>query len=95
MIVAESFEVLTCWGALAAPEDRDVHKDARAAWYARLLVEQLCPWLPKMLNAAAASVIAGPGAFFVSLPDGEFLMVPELSAHMALLPWAEPGETIH
>lgn len=54
------------------------------------------PWLPSLLAAAGAGVVAGRGRFWFSLnSSGEFFEIPELGALLQLLPWVEDGDTPH
>jgi hypothetical protein len=54
------------------------------------LVEK-APWLLHLLDAASATVVAGPGQFMFStqLADGVWQEIPEISKLIGMVPWAE------
>lgn len=52
------------------------------------------PWLIPLLDAANATVLAGPGQFLYStqVAEGVWHEVPEISKLIGLVPWAEDNE---
>lgn len=56
----------------------------------------MAPWFFPLLDAANAVVHASPSLFKFSVDElNAWHEVPELSKGLALVPWAEPNETIH
>lgn len=96
---ADSLVIFTPWMELPLGDDKadqsDRSKDALFQWRVKELLQTQCPWLPPLIRSARAQIIAGPGNFFLSLPDGVVVQVPDLSMHLTLLPWVEPGEIAH
>jgi len=54
------------------------------------------PWLFQALAEAGVRFVGvAPYNFQVALADGQLRHIPELEAHLTLLPWREPGEAAH
>jgi hypothetical protein len=104
---AQQPHVLTPFGTLATTTTENEHEPAGPADAERdALLTQLAlnllrpyPWLVQILTASHAVVLANKGYFAVSVPSRDNppqwtdIEVPPLSAHLRLMPWAEPDET--
>lgn len=93
-----SFDVWTYWrldcDEHGEPKPVDMDRHERYAQMVVDMVQQCAPEVAALLAETGLSVAAAPGRFFVCTPDG-LHFVPELSAHLNLTPWAEPGESCH
>lgn len=96
-------QVITPWLPLLRPdgtEDRESHPLAPSdpqrhqllREMALRLMDECYPWLRPILVAANAQVLASWGWFAIATPTNE-TEIPELSACLQLMPWAEDWET--
>ncbi len=75
----------------------DLAKHAAFVEYALATLRAKAPEVLDFLNMAGAKVIVGPKALSikVSSPTAEWVDLHDIAAHLNLLPWAEPHETVH
>lgn len=77
------------------PTDQD-GKHTQFIDHVRGVMDAMAPWFFPLLDAANAVVHASPSLFKFSVDElNAWHEVPELSKGLALVPWAEPNETIH
>jgi hypothetical protein len=88
----------TCWGGTSTGIEPLRNPERHAAYVAHMerTTLDVCPWLLPLLDAAGATVIAGPGVFVFMVPHryGTAHDIPQLQPFTYLLPWAEPDEVI-
>jgi hypothetical protein len=65
--------------------------------FASMALDMMCerfPWLPALLEAAQAKVIACEGHLLVEAPAGSqrWVDIAEVGANLCMVPWAEPDE---
>jgi len=71
-------------------------RDQLFRWLVGEAIRLEAPWLPYVIaKHGAQCVLALPGLFYVRAYNGVLLEVPEVSARLVLLPWADPEEICH
>lgn len=102
MISAFAVPIVTPWSA--TPEDGSSPTEAeqdrqRDALYRQLVVDVLAArlsWLPVLLQAANATVVAYPGRFAVVLQEPHGTVdIPQIADELRLVPWVCPDESMH
>ncbi len=91
--------VVTAWTGVD-PMEPDEVKDQAAVrdqlfrLRVREVLNEHAPWLVPILHEARATIVAGPGQFFVMFGDdpSRSVEIPQLGAHLLLLPWREDGQ---
>ncbi|MBV8500755.1 MAG: hypothetical protein JO006_03460 [Paucibacter sp.] len=75
--------------------DQNAFCDQRFRWFVAEVVASEMPWLLPIVQAAGGLISAFPGALEVILPDGTRIPVPQLAAHLTMLPWHTVGESMN
>jgi len=75
----------------------DAERHERMTRLAVLAIYSHVPWLASVLETEGGSVVVTQGHFYFALPThpNTWHEVPELSACLSMLPWAEDGEQAH
>jgi hypothetical protein len=89
-------QMLTPWGKnkpFNVPTN-DTERHEYFTRYARQVAELEIPWLWPLLDATNARVAVGLGLFAYSIESHpEWTAIPEMEAHLQMLPWREESTT--
>lgn len=88
----------TGWDEADTEEAKQLASDRDVLFRARVheVLATAAPWLMRILREAQATIVTGPGKFFVYFRHdvATGIEIPELGSRLLLLPWQEDGQEV-